>query len=149
MARALIAVGGALVLGVAILVLVIVLTRDEGTIAIDNLLSENFTRAVALSEGRGDPVDLRELAPFAWQRVLVVAPGTPRETIAERLGGEWTGQVGFEAGELLILATGPRVVRFFDYRGEGRFEGFERPIAELPRERAVFDVRDLEIMPRD
>jgi hypothetical protein len=149
MARALIAVGGALALGVAILVLVIALARDEGNVAIDNLLSENFTRAVQLSEGRGDPIDLRLLAPFPWDRVLVVAPGTPREAIAERLGGEWTGQVGFEAGELLILATGPRVERFFDYRGEGRFSGFERPIAELPRARAVFEVRDLVIMPLD
>jgi hypothetical protein len=149
MARALIAVGAALALGIGILVLAIVLTRDEGGIAIDNLLSERFTRAVALSQGRDDPVDLRVLAPFAWDRVLIVEPGTPRDAISRRLGREWTGEPGFEAGELLILVDRGRVARFFDYRGEGRFAGVPQPIAELPREDAVFVVSDLVITPRD
>ena len=148
MARALIAVGAALALGIGILVVAIVLTRDEEGIAVDNLLSENFTRAVQLSEDRGEPVDLRELAPFAWQRVLIVARGTPAEAISRRLGYEWTGRLGFETGELLILLDpAGRVVRFFDYRGEGRFEGLERPFAELAREVAVFDVSNLVITP--
>jgi hypothetical protein len=38
-------------------------------------------------------------------------------------------------------------VRFADYRGEGRFEGFDAPFHELPRARAVLRVRDLVVRP--
>jgi hypothetical protein len=79
--------------------------------------------------------------------VLVVAAGTPRETISRRLGYEWTGEIGFQTGALLIFLDGGRVARFADYRGEGRFSGFETPIDTLPRERAVLRVRDLVISP--
>jgi hypothetical protein len=141
------AVGAALALGIAILALVVYLTREEDTVAVDNLLSESFTRAVALSEARGADVDLGELAPFPWDHVLVVARGTPRAAISRRLGYAWTGKLGFETGELLILLRRGAVARFFDYRGDGRFAGIERPFEEIPRDRAVFEVRDLVITP--
>ena len=149
MARALTAVGAALALLVLGLGLAVYLTRDEDNIQVDNLLAENFTRAVALAEGNDRDVDLRELAPFAWDRVLIVARDVPREAISRRLGYEWTGTLGFQTGELLLLLDeGGRVVRFFDYRGEGRFEGIDTPFAELARDRAVFRVRGLVITPK-
>ena len=149
MARALTAVGAALALFIGGLALAVYLTRDEDNIQVDNLLSESFTRAVALAESRGEDVDLREVAPFAWDRLLIVARGTPRAAISRRLGYEWTGTLGFETGELMILLDERgRVVRFFDYRGEGRFAGIDSPFEELPRDRAVFRVRSLVITPK-
>jgi hypothetical protein len=148
MGRALIAVGAALALLIGGLALTVYLTRDEDNIQADNLLAERFTREVALSESADRPVDLREVAPFEWDRVLIVERGTPREAISRRLGYEWTGTLGFETGELLILLDERgEVVRFFDYRGEGRFAGIDTPFATLPRDRAVFRVRGLVITP--
>jgi hypothetical protein len=147
MARALTAVGAALVLLMGGLGLAVYLTRDEDNIQVSNVLSEDFTRAVALSEASGAPVDLRALTPDDWDTVLIVAPRTPRGALSERLGDEWTGNVGIETGELLILLRGGEVVRFLDYRGEGRFAGIDTPFQELPREQAVFRVRDLVITP--
>jgi hypothetical protein len=141
--RALIAVGGALALIIGGLGLAVYVTRDEDNVAVDTPLSENLTRAVAQREW----VDLRALAPFAWDEVLIVAPGTPRATVSCRLGYEWTGDVGFQSGELLIFLDDGRVARFADYRGLGRFEGFETPIDALPRADAVLRVRDLVVMP--
>jgi hypothetical protein len=142
MARALTAVGVAL----ALLVAAVFLTRDEDNIQVDNLLSERFTREVATAAGRD--VDLARVAPFKWSRVLIVARGTPRSAISKRLGYEWTGTLGFVTGEQLILLDAKgKVARFFDYRGEGSFAGIERPFAELPRDKAVFRVRDLVITP--
>jgi hypothetical protein len=77
-------------------------------------------------------VDLRTLATFPWDRVLLVQPGTPREAISERLGQEWTGIDTVDGGDLLIFLRDGQVVRFADYRGTGRFEGFKRPFDELP-----------------
>jgi hypothetical protein len=149
MTRALTAVGIALALLVGGLALVVVLGREQDRIAVDNLLAEDFSRAVALSEDRGEPVRVAELAPFAWERLLLVARGTPPEAVARRLGAEWNPDAGVAAGELLILRDrAGAVVRFFDYRGDGRFEGVSVPFAELPRERAAFDVRDLVITPK-
>ena len=53
MARALIAVGAALVLALLILGLVIYVNRDEDGIAVDNLLAEDITRAIGTAEDRG------------------------------------------------------------------------------------------------
>jgi hypothetical protein len=141
--RALIAVGAALVLLIAGLGLAVYVTRDEDNIAVDNPLAENVTRAIALR----DRVDLPALARFEWDEVLIVAPGTPRETISRRLGYEWTGDVGFQTGELLIFLDRGRVARFADYRGLARFEGFESPIDSLPRGDAALRVRDLVVSP--
>ena len=150
MGRALTAVGIALALLVAGLVLAVQLGRDEQRIAVDNLLAEDFSRAVALSEDRGEPVVVTQLAPFAWDRLLLVARDTPAGEIARRLGRGWSADAGVAGGELLILLDrAGAVVRFFDYRGDGRFEGVARPFEELPRERAVFEVRDLVITPKE
>jgi hypothetical protein len=56
--------------------------------------------------------------------------------------------MGFGEGELLLFVRDGAVVRFADYRGAGRFEGFERPFATLPRGRATLHVRSLVITPR-
>jgi hypothetical protein len=150
MARALIAVGAALALLIGGLGLAVYLTRDEDNVQVDQILAESFTREVALSEPRGGvDVDLRTLAPFAWDHLLIIARGTPREAVSKRLGYPWTGTIGFEAGDQMILLRRGQVARFFDYRGEGSFAGISRPFAELPRDRAVFRVRDLVITPKE
>jgi hypothetical protein len=149
MARALTAVFAALALLVGGLGLAVYLTRDEDNIQVDNILSENFTRAVGLAEQNRRDVDLRRLAGSDWDHVLIVEPGTSRAEISRRLGQEWTGTLGFQSGDLLLLLRDGKVKRFFDYRGEGRFDGLERPFAELPRARAVFRVRDLVITPKE
>ena len=94
-------------------------------------------------------LDLREVATFPWQRVLVVQPGTSRAQISERLGSEWTGIDTVDGGDLfLFLDGGGDVVRFADYRGSNSFAGFERPFDEFEREAAVFTVRDRVVSPR-
>jgi hypothetical protein len=142
MGRVLGLVAGGLALCIALLVLAVFVTRDENNIQADNLLAERFTRAVTLA-GQGDGrVDLRSVAPFEWDRVVLVAAGTPRAAISRRLGQEWTGIDTVDGGDLLIFLRGGDVARFADYRGGGRFEGFSRPFAELPR---VLHVRGLSI----
>jgi hypothetical protein len=128
MGRVLGLVAGGLVACIALLVLAVFLTRDEDNLQADNLLAERFTLEVA----RGGELDLRRIAPFEWDSVLLVAPGTPREAISRRLGREWTGIDTVDGGDLLIFRLGDEVVRFADYRGNGRFEGFARPFADLP-----------------
>ena len=150
MARALTAVGAALALLVGGLALTVYLTRDEDNIQVDNLLSEDFTREVASASANGTDLDLGQIAPFDWARVLIVEPGTPDAEISRALGYEWTGTLGFETGaKLILLDAEGKVARFFDYRGEGAFAGLEAPIAELTRDRAVFRVRGLQITPKE
>ncbi|HEX6388080.1 MAG TPA: hypothetical protein VFZ89_01490 [Solirubrobacteraceae bacterium] len=150
MARALIAVGAALALFIGGLALAVFLTRDEDNVQVDNLLSERFTRDVASASADGTDLVLAEVAPFEWARVLIVARGTPDEEISRALGYEWTGVLGFEVGEkLILLDRDGEVARFLDYRGEGRFAGVRTPIAELAREDAVFRVRRLVITPKE
>ena len=147
MTRALIAVGTALVVLIGGLGLAVYLTRDEDYIAVDNLLAERLSRAIGTAQDRGEDVDLARVADFGWDHVLIVERGLEPAAISRRLGYEWKGRIGFQTGELLLFLRNGRVVRFADYRGEGRFEGFPRPFAELPRERAVLRVRDLVIRP--
>ena len=150
MQRALIAVGAALALLVGGLALAVFLTRDEDNVQVDNLLSERFTREVATASANGTELDLAQIAPFEWARVLVIEPGTGNEEISRALGYEWTGVLGFETGEkLILLDRDGQVARFFDYRGEGRFTGLETPIAELARDDASFRVRRLQITPKE
>jgi hypothetical protein len=150
MARALIAIGAALALLVAGLALAVFLTRDEDNVQVDNLLSERFTREVATASANGTDLDLAAIASFPWAKVLIVQRGTPDAAISRRLGYEWTGVLGFETGEkLILLDRDGQVERFFDYRGEGRFTGLDTPIAELARRDAVFRVRRLEISPKE
>ncbi len=152
MGRVLTLVAGALAVCILGFGLVVYLTRDEDNLQADNLLAERFTKAVRLAEdpdeGMHGVVDLRALAPFAWDRVLLVANGTPRDAISRRLGRPWTGIDGVDGGDLLIFLRGRDVARFADYRGNDRFAGFSRPFAVLPRSRAVFHVRAMVIRPR-
>jgi hypothetical protein len=147
MTRALIAVGAALALLLGGLGLVVYVSRDEGNVQVDQVLSEEFTRVVAAT-GPREELRLADVAPFAWDTVLIVAPGTPKETISRRLGYEWRGTIGFQAGDELILLSRGKVARFLDYRGDGHFAGVRRPIAALSRTQAVFRVRDLVITPK-
>ena len=150
MARALIAVGAALALLIGGLALAVFLTRDEDNVQVDNLLSERFTREVATASTNGTDLVLAEIAPFEWARVLIVARGAPDAEISRALGYEWTGVLGFQTGEkLILLDRDGKVERFFDYRGEGRFAGLEQPISEIARGDAVFRVRRLVITPKE
>lgn len=146
MARALIAVGTLLVLAFAILAVVVFATREEDRVAVDDMLALELTRAIGTSEG--GEVDLRRLAGRGWDRVLVVAPGTAREAVTEALGSEYMGDLPFgSTGQLFVFADGDALARFADYRGRATFTGFERPLDELPRERAVLRVRDGMVTP--
>ena len=80
------------------------------------------------------------MTDFAWDRVLLVAPGTPREAISRRLGSEWTGDLGYDAGDLLIFLRDGEVVRFADYRGRGRFDGLDAAVRRVHAATAVFVV---------
>jgi hypothetical protein len=143
MGRALIAVGALLAVAFAVLVVVVAATRDEDRVAVDDLLALELTRAV----GQGGEVDLRDLAGGDWDRVLVAAPGAPREAVSAELGSEFKGDLPFgSAGPLLVFAAGDALVRFADYRGRATFEGFERPVDALPRADAVLRVRDGVVM---
>jgi hypothetical protein len=148
MTRALTAIGVALVLLIGGLGLAVFFTRDEDYIQVDNVLAEDLTRVIALAQAESDGiVDLRRLAPFAWDRVVLVARGTGPEEISRHLGAPWRGRIGFQTGELFLFVRGREVVRFADYRGAGRFEGFPVPFADIPREHAVLRVKSLVIRP--
>src|SRR3954447_14736058 len=140
-------VAGGLAVCIALLLLAVYITRDEDNLQADNLLAERFTLAVARASREGEPLDLREVAPFEWDRVLLVADGTSREQISRRLGREWTGIDTVDGGDLLIFLKDGEVVRFADYRGSNTFSGFERPFDEIAREDATFSVRDRVIRP--
>src|SRR4051794_33314008 len=148
MARALTAVGALLALALLGLGLAVYLGRDEGTIAVDNLLSERITRTIGTAEDRGRDVDLGRIAKFDWDEVLLVVRDATRAQISKALGYEWKGDLKFRTGDLLIFLRGRQVARFADYRGEGRFAGVPRPVARLARDAAVFRVRGLVITPR-
>jgi hypothetical protein len=150
MTRALVAVGALLAVAFLILGIVVFTTREEDRITADNLLSENLTRAIQLSEEEGDgELDLRTVADFPWDRVLVLAPGAPRDDVSAALGSEYNGTLPFGSrGQAFVFVRGNTVARIADYRGRGTFTGFERPLDELPRERAVVRVNDLVVSPK-
>jgi hypothetical protein len=137
MGRGIALVGGGLLFFLLVLAGLVYFTRDEDNFQADNILSENFTLAVNQAAQEGEPVNLRDVADFPWDRVVLVQPGTPREAISEHLGFEWTGIDTVDGGDLLIFLRNDEVQRFADYRGNGRFEGFERPFDELPDELTV------------
>jgi hypothetical protein len=146
--RVLTLVGVALVVLIGGLGLAVYFTRTEDNIEVDNVLSENISKAIQQSEdpdlGRHGIVRLtdHDLATFDWDRVLVVAPGVSRERISRELGFKWTGIVGVDAGELMIFRDGGGIARFANYRGTGHFAGFE-PLQEIPRDKAAFRVKGL------
>ena len=145
MARALVAVGAALVLCFATLGAVVYFTRSEDMIAVDATLAERLSKAVAEAEQRGEPVDLARLTSFPWDRVVVFRPRTPRAVVDRALGFEFKGDLPYDAesSEIFAFVDGARLARFADYRGRGRFEGLERPVDELTPQEAVFEVHDL------
>jgi hypothetical protein len=149
MTRALVAVGALLALAFLILAVVVFTTRDEDRITADNLLAENLTRAIQLSEEEGDgTVDLRTVADFPWDRVLVLAPGAPRDDVSAAIGSEYEGTLPFGSrGQVFVFVRGKEVARLADYRGRGTFTGFRRPLDELPRDRAVLQVSNLVVSP--
>jgi hypothetical protein len=152
MGRVLALVAAGLAVCIGVLLIAVYVSRDEDNLQSDNLLSEAFTRQVTIVQdpenGFNGVVRLGDLTAFAWDRVLLVAPGTPRAAISRRLGRPWTGIDTVDGGDLLVFLRAGRVVRFADYRGNGRFAGLPVPFAELPRSRAVFVVRDLVIRPK-
>ena len=124
--------------------------RDDETLAVDNLLAEDLTRRIQTAEDETEgEVDLVTATEFAWDRVLLVAAGTPREVLARELEGEFDGVLNYdvESGALFVFERAGRVVRFADYRGRGRFEGFETPIATLTSDEAILRVDDLVVRP--
>ena len=148
MARALAAVGAALVFLLLVLGVVVYLNRDEDAIAVDNLLAENISREIGTAEQRGADVDLADVTDFAWDHVLVAERNASRAAISRALGAPWKGEVAFGTGDLLIFVRGKHVARYADYRGEGRFAGVPRPVARFAHDDAVFSVRDLVIRPK-
>jgi hypothetical protein len=133
MGRVLALVAGGLALCIALLLLAVYVTRDEDNIQADNLLAERLTKEIALAPQNNDGiVELRAVAPFDWDRVLLVQAGTSRAAISRRLGREWTGIDTVDGGDLLIFLRAGQVVRFADYRGHLQFAGFRRPFDDLP-----------------
>src|ERR1700712_4071153 len=123
MGRVLAIVAGALVFFIAALGLAVYFTRDEDNLQADNLLAENFTKAVNQAPDNDNRVDLPALTHFDWDRVLLVQAGTSRAAISKRLGHEWTGIDTVDGGDLLLFLRDGKVVRFADYRGSNGFEG--------------------------
>jgi hypothetical protein len=145
MGRALTAVGVLLATAFAVLAVVVFATREEDRVAVDDVLALELTRAI----GEREEVDLRALARFGWDRVLVVAPGTSRAAVSRELGSEFKGDLPFgSTGQLLVFADGAALARFADYRGRATFDGFARPIDVLPRADAVLRVRDGVVSPK-
>jgi hypothetical protein len=147
MTRALTAVGAALALALLVLGLVIYVNRDENGIAVDNLLAEDITRAIGTAEERGADVDLGRIANFEWDELVIAERDATRAQLTRELGFPWEGDLEFRTGDLLIFLRNGELARFADYRGEGRFEGIDRPFAHFDRSAAVFRVRGLVIRP--
>ena len=147
MARALTAVGALLVVCLLILGLAVYLNRDEDNVAVDNLLAEDITRAIGTAEDRGEEVDLGQIANFEWDDLVIAPRDATRAQITRELGRPWKGDLEFRTGDILIFLRDGELARFADYRGEGRFEGIDRPFAHFDRDEAVFRVRGLVIRP--
>ena len=139
--------GAALLLGFAILGVAVYLTREEESVAVDNLLAEDISRAIGTAEDRGEDVDLGRIADFPWDEVVLAERDATRAEISSELGTEWNGDLQFRTGDLLIFLRAGKLARFADYRGDGHFEGVDRPFARFDREDAVFRVRGLVIRP--
>ena len=75
------------------------------------------------AQQKREPLDLRDLTPFDWDRVLVYVPGTPRSAISRALGFEFKGDLPYtaESSEVFVFTNRGRV----------------RALRRLPRARAV------------
>lgn len=144
MGKALWAVISLLVVCILALGVSVYLTRGEKTYAVDNLLAEEITRRFSTAEEGDGRVVLAEVTDFEWDRVLVVAKGTPRPRIDAVLGADFNGYLNYdvESAELFLFERDGELARYADFRGRGSFAGLRRPIATLTPETAVFEVRD-------
>jgi hypothetical protein len=147
MAKALTAVGVALVLLIGGLGLAVYLTRSEDYIADDNPLSEAVSKALNTADRQEPDVDLAQLAPFAWDHVAIVDPRLEPDEISRRMGSKFNGQLGPNTGVPLLFFQDGKLVHLADYRGPLTFAGLPGDFAVLPREHAVLRVRDLTIGP--
>ena len=144
MTRALIAVGGLLVLCFAILGVAVYVTREEDRVAVDQILAEDISRNLALAADKPDPVELDVVTEFEWDELVIVAEDTAREDIDRELGFEFKGDLAYDAEsqEMLIFLRDGKLARFADYRGRLTFEGIDRPFARFTPADAVFRVED-------
>jgi hypothetical protein len=149
MGRALAAVGALLVLCFAVLGVAVYLGREEESVAVDQILAEELSRQLTLADGQRDPVDFDVVTPFAWDKLVIVAPDTPRDDLDAELGFAFEGDLPYDAEsqELFVFIDGGRLARFADYRGRGTFAGLERPFARFTPRTALFSVRDGTIRP--
>jgi len=144
MGKALLAVGGFLAVCFLIFGGVVYLTRKEDTIAVDAQLAEAISKGFVEAEQRHEPLDLRTLTPFDWDRVLIYKPGTPRAQVSQQLGFPFKGDLPYtaESSEVFVFTNRGDFVRFADYRGRGTFAGLQQPFTSLTANDAVFDVRN-------
>ena len=134
-------------LALLVLGLVVYVNRDENGIAVDNLLAEDISRAIGTAEDRGADVDLGRIAKFEWDELVIAERDATRAQLTRELGFPWEGDLEFRTGDILIFLRKGALARFADYRGEGHFEGIDRPFAHFDRDQAVFRVRGLVIRP--
>jgi hypothetical protein len=144
MGKALLAVGGFLACCFLVFGGVVYFTRDEDTVAVDAQLAEAISKGFVEAQQRREPLDLRTLTEFDWDRVLVYRPGAKRDDVSRALGFDFKGDLPYtaESSEVFVFTNRGGFVRFADYRGRGRFEGLRRPFASLTANDAVFTVRD-------
>ena len=149
MNKALLAVGTFLSLCFLIFGGVVYFTRDENTYAVDATLSEAISKAIAEAEGGPDPVDLRVLTDFDFDKVLIFPPGTPKAKVDKALGFEFMGELRYtaESSEIFVFTNRGHFVRFADYRGRATWTGLTRPLDYLTANDAVFKVREATVRP--
>jgi|tagenome__1003787_1003787.scaffolds.fasta_scaffold19273129_2 hypothetical protein len=143
MGKALLAVGGFLAICFLIFGGVVYVTRKEDTIAVDSQLAEAISKGFVEAEQRHEPLDLRTVTPFDWDRVLIYKPGTPRAEISQQLGFPFKGDLPYtaESSEVFVFTNRGSFVRFADYRGRGKFAGLQRPFESLTANDAVWNVK--------
>jgi hypothetical protein len=144
MGKALVAVGAFLTLCFAIFGGVVYFTRHENRIAVDSILAQEIGKAVVEADQEKTPLDLRDVTPFDWDRVVIYDVGTPRRQVSRALGFPFLGDLPYtaESSEVFVFTDNGRFVRFADYRGRGHFVGLRHPITVLGANDAVFGVHD-------
>ena len=112
--------------------------------SVDSALAERLSKAVTTSSQDGDPIDLRIVAGFDFDEVLIFPPDTPRAAVSKRLGFTFKGELRYsvESSEFLVFTNNRRFVRFADYRGRLPFTGLKTPFQSLTANDAVFKVRN-------
>ena len=74
-----------------------------------------------VKRGPGTVFRMRDLTPFEWERIYIIQPYTPPETINKKLGLEWAGAnrstiQSFDTIRLLLFVKGKEVVAEVDYK---------------------------------